>query len=134
MKKTHNTKVAKATFQNKKVTPAFKDKRGSITDLVEERVGHIGIITFNKGVTRANHYHKKSVQYSYVLEGKLKLTISDIDGSHKKVVTITPGILSVIPPRTVHIYTAITKAAIIDMTTLSRTDNGYEKDTVRMGV
>ncbi len=133
MKKTTTSTKEKVSFQNTKLIPVFTDKRGSIFDLVEEKVGHIGIITFNKGVTRANHYHKKSIQYSYVLEGKLKLTISDIDGSNKKVVTLTPGMLTTIPAKTIHIYTAITKAKIIDITTMSRKDNGYEKDTIKAG-
>lgn len=122
----------KLSFQNKVLKPVFTDKRGSIFDILEEKVGHIGLITFNKGVTRANHWHKKSVQYSYVLEGKIRLTVSDRDGSHKKQTVITEGTLTTIPPRTVHTYTALSKASIIDITTMSRKDNGYEEDTIRV--
>ncbi len=125
-------KIKKVSFQNIKITPVFTDTRGSIFDVLEEKVGHIGIITFNKGVTRANHYHKKSIQYSYVLEGKLKLTVSGVDGSNRKVVTLTPGMMTTIPAKTIHTYTALMKSKIIDITTLSRNDNGYEKDTVRV--
>jgi quercetin dioxygenase-like cupin family protein len=125
-------KTKKVSFQNVTIKPVFTDTRGSIFDVLEENVGHIGIITFNKGATRANHYHKKSIQYSYVLEGKLKLTISDIDGGNKKVITLTPGMITTIPAKTIHIYTALAKSKIIDMTTLGRNDNGYEKDTVRI--
>lgn len=125
-------KIKKVSFQNKKITPVFTDARGSIFDVLEEKVGHIGIVTFKKGATRANHYHKKSTQYSYVLEGKLKLTVSDIDGNNKKVITLIPGMMTTIPAKTIHIYTALVKSKIIDITTLGRNDNGYEKDTVRV--
>jgi len=130
MKKINKTK--KITLSNQKVKPVFTDKRGSIFDLVEEKVGHIGIVTFKKGVIRGNHYHKKSVQYSYILDGKIKLVTSDINGKNKKSVIIASGVLTTIPVGVVHTYIALTNAKIIDITTMSRNDNGYEKDTIRI--
>ncbi len=132
MTQKENTK--KVMFENRKIEPVFTDDRGSIFDLIEEKVSHVGIITFNKGVTRANHYHKESVQYSYILEGKIKLAISDIDGTDKKEIILEPGMLTTIPPKMVHVYTALSKAVMIDITTMSRKDNGYEEDTVRMSI
>jgi dTDP-4-dehydrorhamnose 3,5-epimerase len=131
-KSTKTKKVAVVEFKNEKVLPVHTDKRGSIFDFVEEKVGHVGMVTFAKGVTRGNHYHKKSVQYSYIIEGKIKLVISDIDGSNKKEVMLTEGMLTTIPVKKVHTYTAITKAKMLDITTASRNDNGYEKDTIRI--
>jgi len=125
-------KTEQKTFKNIVVSPVFTDTRGSIFDFVEEKVGHIGMVTFNKGVTRGNHYHKKSVQYSYVLEGKIKLIVSDVNGKNRKEIMLTEGMLTTIPVGIVHTYTALTKAKMLDITTLSRNDNGYEKDTVRM--
>jgi len=122
----------KIAFKNSVPKPAFRDARGEIFDLIEEKVGHIGLITFVRGAVRANHYHIRSVQYSYVLEGKIKLMVSHIDGTHKKEYVLGPGTLSLIPPKMVHKYTALTKAKMLDITTLSRNDNGYEKDTVRV--
>jgi len=122
----------KASFKNTVLKPAFRDARGEIFDLIEEKVGHVGLITFVRGAVRANHYHIRSTQYSYVLEGKIKLMISRIDGTRKKEYILGPGTLSSIPPKMVHKYTALTKAKMLDITTLSRNDNGYEKDTVRV--
>ncbi len=125
--------TTKQKFYNVLPKAAFRDARGEIYDLLEEKVGHIGLITFSKkGVVRANHYHLRSTQYSYILEGKIKLTISDVNGKNKRNFTLKPGMVSAIPPRVVHTYTALTPAKILDMTTLNRKDNGYEKDTVRM--
>lgn len=118
-------------YKNEMVKPVFVDKRGSIFDFVEEKVGHIGMVTFNKGVTRGNHYHKKSYQYSYVIEGKLKLVLSDLKGNKKEMI-LTPGMLTTIPPRIIHTYTSMTKARLLDISTMSRTDDGYEDDTVRV--
>ena len=122
----------KGRFSNKKVKPAFVDKRGEIYDLLEEPVNHIGLITFKKGAVRANHYHKKSIQYSYVLKGRIKLTISDVDGKNKKTHIIREGDVTTIPTHTVHTYEALTNATILDMTTLHRKGSGYEDDTFRV--
>ena len=44
----------------------YKDKRGKIVDIfVNNPKDHCTLVTFNKGATRGNHFHKKSTQYSY---------------------------------------------------------------------
>lgn len=118
--------------ENKKIVPVFSDERGNILDLIEEKVGHVGLITFKKGAVRANHYHLESVQFSYILSGTITLRTSAPDGSDVREYELTEGTLSRIPPMLVHTYTAQTDAAMLDMTTLSRNDDGYEKDTVRV--
>ena len=118
--------------KNYKVKPAFKDARGEIFDLIEDTVRHIGLITFKKGAIRGRHYHKRSMQYSYIIKGKLRLTVSDITGNHKKNFTLSEGTISAIPPHIVHTYTALTDATMLDLTTLSRLDRGYEDDTIRV--
>ncbi|MBY0539783.1 cupin domain-containing protein [Patescibacteria group bacterium] len=118
--------------EHKTLTPAFSDARGDIFDLLEEKVGHVGMITFTKGAVRANHYHRESTQYSYVLEGKIRLTTYAVDGSQKEETILVPGSFSRIPPLYVHRYEALEDSKILDMTTLSRTDDGYEQDTVRI--
>ena len=117
------------------IKPAFKDKRGSIADILEgEVVKHIGIITFSKGAVRGNHYHKISTQYTYVLDGKIKFeTRSTSKGSKVQSKILKAGDFASIPQGVIHTYTALTKASLLDFTTLARTDNGYEKDTIRIG-
>jgi len=126
--------ASKKLFQNYKIKPAFTDKRGDINDILEEQVGHVGLITFKKGAIRGNHYHKKSTQYTYILKGKIKFVTSDINGKHRKEFILEEGTFSRIPPQVVHAYKALTSAAMLDMTTLNRKDNGYEKDTVRVSI
>lgn len=125
----------KIKFVNKIIKPVFSDKRGHIYDILEgEKVGHVGMITFSKGVVRASHYHLKSTQYSYVISGKIELTIATHEGKNKKTYILNEGSFNVIPPKTYHRYKALTKAVILDLTTMSRNDNGYEKDTVRIEI
>ena len=122
----------KTDFANYKLRPVFRDNRGDIFDIVEDNVGHVGMVTFNEGVTRGQHWHKHSTQYSYVLDGKIKLIVSDLQKRWKKVLMLGPGSLTCIPPKTIHTYSAITPAKMLDITTVSRSKNGYEKDTYRV--
>lgn len=117
----------------KKVSPVFEDDRGQIFDLFEESVHHVGLITFKEGAVRAKHYHKQSVQYSYVLEGTIDLIVCPSDRlDEREVIEMTPGTIASIDPGVVHAYRAKTDASILDLTTLSRADNGYEDDVVRV--
>jgi quercetin dioxygenase-like cupin family protein len=117
-----------------KAKPVFADKRGQIFDFIEELVSHVGMISFKKGAVRGNHYHKKSVQYTYVISGKIAITLSDIHGKNVQHYTVRPGSVTVIPARIVHTYEALTNAVILDLTTKTRKLDGYEKDTVRMNL
>lgn len=120
---------------NQVLKPAHSDDRGDIYDLVEDAVDHVGLITFKQGVTRGSHYHKVSIQYSYVLEGQIKLVLKDVDGSNPRETVLGPGSLSKIPPNTIHTYTALSDAKMLDITTLRRlTDAEYEDDTVRVAI
>ena len=117
---------------NNLVVPAFSDDRGDIYDLVEDTVSHIGLITFKAGVERGKHYHLKSVQYSYILDGEIELTTSTVDGTNKVTTLLKKGMVTKIPVGVVHTYKAVTDASILDMTTMSRLEDGYEQDTVRV--
>src|SRR3989344_4779476 len=111
-------------FSNKKIVPVFRDARGIILDILEKPVSHIGLVTFKKGATRGNHYHKKLTQYSYVLCGKIELTIRKI--------ILKEGDLTTIPRNMIHTYRALENSSMLDLTTYARGIKGYETDTVRV--
>jgi dTDP-4-dehydrorhamnose 3,5-epimerase len=55
----------------KKLKINHLDSRGLIMDIFEKiKINHCTLITFKKSSVRGNHYHKKSYQYSFILEGK----------------------------------------------------------------
>lgn len=116
----------------RKVEPSFNDDRGSITDILNAPISHIGLITFTKGAIRAKHYHKQSTQYDYILTGKIRLVVCKPDGTEREDHVILPGMATEVPPGVVHTYIAEEDSSMIDITTLSRSDNGYEEDTVRV--
>ena len=55
---------------------SFKDHRGIIIDMIEkERINAVTLITSEKKSVRGNHYHKKTWQWNYILDGKAKLVL-----------------------------------------------------------
>ncbi|MBX4201232.1 cupin domain-containing protein [Candidatus Parcubacteria bacterium] len=117
----------------KKLKPDFTDARGSITDIINEKVSHVGIITTAKGAVRANHYHKLSTQYNYILSGSFEVTVADAKTPQKfKKHILNEGDLMTIHPMTIHQFKALKKTVMLDIISQSRANNAYEKDVYRM--
>ncbi|XKT74487.1 MAG: cupin domain-containing protein [Patescibacteria group bacterium UBA2163] len=114
------------------IKPVHIDGRGTITDIINKSISHVGCVSFKKGALRAKHYHHKSTQYDYVMSGKLRLVVCLPDGSEREDYILGAGMFSEVPPGVVHTYIAEEDSVMIDMTTLSRDDDGYEEDTVRV--
>jgi hypothetical protein len=52
----------------------FSDQRGKIIDMLEnEKINAVTLIESNKKSIRGNHYHKKTWQWNYILNGRIKL-------------------------------------------------------------
>lgn len=116
-----------------KIEPAFTDKRGAITDLLNRKISHVGLITTAKGAVRGSHYHEKSFQYSYILSGVFEvLTASVKSPAEISRHVIKAGDLISIAPRTIHRFKALKKADMVDMISESRSRNAYEGDVVRV--
>jgi quercetin dioxygenase-like cupin family protein len=118
----------------KKLTAAFTDHRGSILDIFEGPIHHTGIITFTKGAVRANHYHKKQTQYTYILTGTIELCVRDSRTPDAPVerFMMEAGDFANIPTEVIHQYIAHTDASMICLTDVIRVGNNYEEDTFRV--
>lgn len=117
----------------KKIKNSFKDKRGIIRDvLVNAPMDTITYIESAPGTVRANHYHKKSTQYDYIIEGKMVCAFRDgFDGKITKK-TVSAGSLIFHPKNQHHAYKAIEKTKFISITKGPRRGEDYEKDTYRL--
>ncbi|MBU6500546.1 MAG: cupin domain-containing protein [Patescibacteria group bacterium] len=116
-----------------KLKPVFEDVRGKITDILTdgEYVRHTGLITSKAGVKRGNHYHERSMEYLYILRGKLRWISKDLSKKDSPVedTILEEGDLLINPPKTAHALVMITDTEILEMSTLPRTGKEYEKDT-----
>ena len=118
-----------------KIKPAFEDERGAISDILNTKVNHVGLITNEVGAVRANHYHNLSTQYSYILTGKFEVSLAKADNpSNIKKVILQAGDLITIPPRVIHKFKTIERAIMIDIVSESREGTKYEDDVVRVKI
>jgi Uncharacterized conserved protein, contains double-stranded beta-helix domain len=115
-----------------KCVPAFEDARGAITDILQHiPVDSVTIITCVKGAIRANHYHKESVQYSYVLSGQILVYTQMNDGPVESR-TLVKGDMVESPPFERHALHAIEDSVLLIITRGPRGGKNYEDDTFRV--
>ena len=119
----------------KKIEPVHIDKRGSIMDILNEKLKHVGIINTEKGVIRGNHYHKISKQYTYLLSGKFEILLAKADSpAEVKKIILEAGGLITIPPLIIHRFEALEKSVFIEMDSESREGSGFEDDVIRVSI
>lgn len=118
----------------KKITVpvSFEDKRGKIIDLLEnENINAVTMITFTKDAVRANHYHKATTQWNYVLKGQIKIA-TQLPGEKVQEIIMEPGDLVETVPEEKHALKGLTEATLLVLTKGPRGGKEYESDTYRL--
>tara|TARA_B100000963_G_scaffold318966_1_gene300455 strand:- start:3256 stop:3633 length:378 start_codon:yes stop_codon:yes gene_type:complete len=116
----------------KKIKNDFEDNRGAIRDiLVKEKIDFVTIIFNKKNSVRGNHYHKKTVQYLYVLEGSV-LVASKFEGKEIEKKILTEGDLLLNEPFEWHAIKSIEDSKLLILTRGLRGGDDYEADTFKI--
>ena len=114
--------------------PSFIDARGEIIDLLEnENINAVTVITFKKGAVRANHYHKQTTQWNYVISGCIRL-VSQMPGAPTSEVVMRPGDLVATGPNERHALQGLEDSTLMVFTKGPRGGKEYESDTYRLDV
>jgi quercetin dioxygenase-like cupin family protein len=112
--------------------PAHTDERGAITDLLQdETINAVTIISFEKGAVRANHYHKETFQWNYVLSGTIKI-VTQLANQPKVETILKTGDFVVTMPNESHALTAVENSELLVLTKGPRGGAKYESDTFRL--
>ena len=110
----------------------FKDNRGYIKDLLEKKnINAITFITQKKDKVRGNHYHKKTIQWNYLLKGKIKI-FAQKKGEKTKSVILKVGDLVVTGKNESHAIKAVKDSEFLVFTQGPRGGKEYENDTYRL--
>lgn len=114
------------------IKPAHADKRGVITDLLQDEViNAVTIISFTKGAVRGNHYHKDTTQYNYLLSGKIRL-VCQVSGGKVTEAIMKKGDFIVTLPNERHALVGLKDAELLVLTRGPRGGKEYESDTFRL--
>ena len=110
----------------------FVDKRGFIVDILyNTKINHVALIKSNKKSIRGNHFHKKTIQYTYVLDGKLYYFKKKGRSYQKKI--LKKGDLIKTMPLEIHAFKFLAKRnTLLIFSSGLRGGKDYEKDTFRV--
>jgi quercetin dioxygenase-like cupin family protein len=115
-----------------KITSDFEDERGAIADILrQEPIDYFTVITSKKGALRGNHVHKETVQYVYVMDGRLK-ALSQMPGEPVRTAVLGKGDLIVNMPQEGHAFEALEDTTFLVLTRGPRGGENYEDDTFRL--
>ena len=110
----------------------YTDDRGYIQDiLTDSRFEHATYIFTKKNTVRGNHYHKKTVQYVFILDGKLEYHYLDKLNKHKKIILKKSDLVET-PAFEKHAVKTLKDTHMIVLTRGPRGGSGYENDTFRL--
>ncbi len=110
----------------------FKDARGMIVDLLEKKnINAVTFITQKKKKIRGNHYHKKTIQWNYLLKGKI-IIYAKLKNKKTTTITLKPGDLVVTNKNESHAIKAIKDSEFLVFTQGPRGGKEYENDTFRL--
>lgn len=120
----------------KKIQPSVVNEKGRITNILEEPITHVAIITSKEGAIRGNHYHPKQIQYVYLVSGKYESVSKDVREKEGKMESqiIEAGDLVITPPMIAHAMRFLEDSTFINMTTGHRDSSEYEEHTVKFKV
>jgi quercetin dioxygenase-like cupin family protein len=114
------------------IEKAFKDGRGSITDILEDEIiEHVTLITTASGAVRGNHYHRETHQWVYILSGALRYVTRDKEGCAESGV-VRAGDMLATGPMEAHAMEALEETTMVVMTRGPRGGREYESDTFRL--
>ena len=110
----------------------FRDNRGFIIDLLEKKnINAITFITQKKGKIRGNHFHKKTIQWNYLIKGKLELLTRK---NNQKIIRtlMKEGDLVETSKNESHAIKALKNSEFLVFTQGPRGGKEYENDTFRL--
>jgi dTDP-4-dehydrorhamnose 3,5-epimerase-like enzyme len=122
-------------MKREKLRVNFKDKRGSIMDiLVGVPFEHCVIIYCNKGAVRGNHFHKYSAQSDFILFGKMQV-FSRKPGSKKiEKFVVSQNDLTYWGKGEAHEFITLEKCAFLSFINGPRGGDKYETDTFHLKI
>jgi len=121
-------------MEMRKVTEATADDRGKISDIFyKEKIDHVAIIeSYQGGLIRGNHYHKKTTQHIFMTKGSLRYWYRPVDEDiAPSSIVARPYDLITTPPFEVHALEILEYCEFIVFSEGMRGGKDYESDTFR---
>jgi dTDP-4-dehydrorhamnose 3,5-epimerase-like enzyme len=115
------------------IPQVFSDERGLISNIADGKLGDVAVITSTVGSIRANHFHHADWHFSYMVSGSMNYSWKPMDdSSNQQSIIASAGDLIYTPPLVAHKMEFLEESCFIAISALSRNQENYEADTVRL--
>ena len=115
-----------------RIETSFEDVRGKIIDIVSnETMNAATLITFSAGAIRANHYHNHTIQWNYIISGRINVIIENNVHERNEII-LNPGDLLKITEDEKHAFKSLEDSVMLVFTQGPRGGKDYETDTIRL--
>jgi quercetin dioxygenase-like cupin family protein len=114
------------------IETSFEDRRGKIIDILShETMNAATIITFNDGAIRGNHYHNHTVQWNYIISGRIRAIVENNEHERDEII-LNPGDLLKITEGEKHAFKSLEDSVMLVFSQGPRGGKEYETDTFRL--
>lgn len=115
-----------------RIETSFEDRRGKIIDIIShENMNAATLITFCVGAVRANHYHDHTIQWNYIISGKIRAIIENNVHERNEII-LNPGDLLKITEGERHAFKSLEDSVMLVFSRGPRGGKDYETDTIRL--
>lgn len=106
----------------------FEDARGSIQDLLDGPIDAVTEIYTVAGAVRGNHVHQFTIQWTYIVSGRMLFAAGEKQMEHSTGALIRES--AGVP----HAWKAVEDTTVLVFTRGPRSGSAYETDTKRLDV
>jgi dTDP-4-dehydrorhamnose 3,5-epimerase-like enzyme len=92
-----------------------RDERGELLGLTRDTWEEANIVETVAGAVRGGHYHAKTRELFYILDGSVQIHLADVRSGQSEELTVTQGALFIIEPFIRHIFTCLERTRWINM-------------------
>ena len=111
----------------------FKDKRGFILDVIyKKKFNHATLIYTKRGAVRGNHYHKKTTQISFLINGSCHYYYRNFLLRKLKKIKLNKFDYVITKPQEVHSFKFLKNSLMMVFSKGLRGGKDYENDTFRI--
>jgi quercetin dioxygenase-like cupin family protein len=115
-----------------RIETSFEDQRGKIVDILSHEIMNAAtIITFNDGAIRGNHYHKHTIQWNYIISGRIHAIVENNKQERNEII-LNPGDLLKIIDGEKHAFKSLGNSVMLVFSQGPRGGKEYETDTFRL--
>lgn len=110
-----------------------KDSRGEILNLVDGKIQDVAYIKTFRNSIRASHFHQNDWHFIFLLKGSFVYEFANIqEPNNVSQCEVICGNFLYTPPLVFHRLIFLEDSEMIVISHLSRTQDNYEKDTIRL--